>query len=204
MPKIRFNLKQLADLGEDIKGAGKAVPMIALKSIRLDFREAKRELTRQIPVHSGATRKTVYNWFRNQRGTILARFGFRTRRQSKETVIAANVLMSGANIRPKNAKSLWIPLPGNVQADGQAIVTPRMLVAQGGFVLLRNVVFKKAPGTAGLEPLFVLRQSITIPARIESPTTIMERRVPMITSNIQELIAQALVAKRAALNALQT
>jgi hypothetical protein len=202
MPQIKFNLKQLNDLTGDVKGARKSLPLIISKSLRLDLMAARRQLAGQIPSVKGKVRKSLYWWIKKQPGGVRARFGFRTKGLDAQTAIAANVLMSGATIVPKNAKSLWVPIGSNVNAAGDAVMSPRDLWAAGNFFLDGNLVLKKTPG-GGVEPVFALKKLITLsPRRIEEPAAVVERRLPEIAGNIETLIARALVAKRNALDAL--
>jgi hypothetical protein len=92
------------------------------------------------------------------------------------------------NLRPKKSKYLWIPIAGNLTPDGAARITPTEAINRGGF-FAKGVFFGKAltkqdipqrskhlggEGYKGktiargtnITPLFLLRKSVNIPARL--------------------------------------
>lgn len=82
-----------------------------------------------------------------------------------EGVPYASIHEFGGTIKPKNAKALTIPLDGNRRNDGSPIITisevfntKKAFVTRNGVVLLKN-------GKTSVQPMFVFKKSVDIPAR---------------------------------------
>lgn len=109
------------------------------------------------------------------------------------------------NLRPKKSKYLWIPIAGNLTPDGAARITPTEAINRGGF-FAKGVFFGKAPtkqkipqrskhlggeGYKGkaiargtdITPLFLLRKSVNIPARLGA-RVLWAQSGPALTASI--------------------
>jgi phage gpG-like protein len=109
--------------------------------------------------------------------------------------VYARIQELGGTITPKNAKSLTIPLDAVLTANGVARYTAREVIADptiAGFarVFTRNgVIFGSTGKGADAEwtPLFVLKQSVTIP-----PHEFMARALASLHDTIQSEMKEAM------------
>lgn len=119
------------------------------------------------------------------------------------------------NLRPKKSKYLWIPIAGNVTGKGTAQITPTEAINRGGF-FAKGIFFGKAltkqnipqhsralgrEGYKGktiargtdITPLFLLRRSVNIPARLGA-RVLWAQSGPALTASI-DTAAKEMAAK---------
>lgn len=99
----------------------------------------------------------------------------------------------GGVIRPVKSKFLWIPTEANRTPSGAPRISPTEAIQRGGFInYKRGPVFfakpmtkstKKTLVTHGLVALFVLKKSVTIPARMGA-TALFRARLPGLTESM--------------------
>lgn len=97
----------------------------------------------------------------------------------------------GGTIRPVNAKWLWIPIAGNLTANGVARISPRQAIAQHGFIH-KGVFFGESPLKSKDEvvPLFALKKSVKIPARMGA-TSLFQSMLPTLEIGIMSEVQGA-------------
>lgn len=199
MLSIRFNLKQLADLDEDLKKSVKSLPIVVQRALSLSLREVRREMVPLVP--RGTTGQLVRSFgvsVTKKQGLVMGVLGFLTRRRSGRTIVAGNVLQKGG-AKPSRRPNIWVPLPSNRN------VTPRdFFNASNTFVRMSKAGNKIAFIRAGegIVPLFVLKKSVKLSRPPLPISERIEEKLPDITESIQTTIGQVIAAKRAALEAL--
>ena len=123
----------------------------------------------------------------------------------------AGIQENGGEIKPVNAKWLWIPIAGNVTRNGVARVSPRQAIEAGGF-FHKNVFFgrpvtksSKATGQHlggegykgamfnrgdNIIPLFVLKKSVKVPARMGA-TSLFQSMLPLLEIGVAAEMQEA-------------
>lgn len=200
MIPIRFDLSQLEDLNQDLRKSVKSLPVVVQRALSVQLRELRNQMKPMVPRgRTGRLQRSFGASVRRVRGNVLATFGFMTNRRTPGgTVVAGNVLQK-PGAQPKGAY-LWIPTPGNRN------VTPRDFYgADNTFVGTsragKKIGFLRTPDGGAL-PLFVLVKTVRFriaPLPIEQR---VEAALPEMTAGIEQTIAQAIEAKRAAIEAL--
>jgi phage gpG-like protein len=73
----------------------------------------------------------------------------------------------GGVIRPKNARALTIPTDVNRRRDGSPIMSVEDLRKTGKSFIMQGIIYMKEQrlGGKGIKPMFILKQSVTIPKR---------------------------------------
>ncbi len=103
----------------------------------------------------------------------------------------------GGTITPKRSKYLWIPAKANLTAAGVARLTPTQARQQGGFFAKgaffgRPQTKRDARGVGPhAVPLFWLRKSVTVPARLGA-NALFQRMAPEIGTAIVERVKESL------------
>lgn len=198
---IEFGWKEFHDLDNDLKASNKAIPTIVAKVMREDFSRLRNEVRPQIPSKSGAIRRHFNFSVRRGLSRVTARLGF-IAKTTQRTAIAANVMQHGSNVRPKKGVYLWIPLPGNRQASGEPVISPRQIFADRlSFFVGKSkagnlLAFRKRSG--GIDPLFVLKKWIKVKARPVQFEARVESNLPAMNERIEKTIAAVIEAKNAA------
>lgn len=193
--EIKFGWKDLQDLDNDLLASTKAIPIIALKTLRQQLAPIRNQMRALIPRTTGRLARSFGYSVRRKGSMVTALFGFMTgAKVSASAAIAANVLQAGG-ARPRKGAYLWIPLPPLRNADGSAQVSPRQLLNAGGFVAMSKAGNKIAFLPGGL-PAFVLKTFV----KLSRPPLPVEQRIeaeaPEIASGIEESIASVIEAKR--------
>jgi len=94
----------------------------------------------------------------------------------------------GGTQTPKRSKYLWIPIAGNVTATGVTRISPREAINRGGFY--RNGVFFGTPLVKSdrkgmgphIIPLFALKKSVRIPARLGARAHFASKQLDLYTA----------------------
>lgn len=201
-PTLKFNVKDLQDLSEDLKASPRAIAPIGHRLLRLKLRELDREQTARIPRGAtGALRRSLGASLRLNRATglVSAIYGLLTKRVSARTIVAGNVLQKG-QATPRKGKYIWVPLSTNKN------ITPREFFGAGGFVYTsragNRLAALRGPDNIPIN-LFVLKPFVK---RRAPPVPIehgVEKKVQEFTQELPESIAQVIEARRAALGALR-
>lgn len=119
---------------------------------------------------------------------------------SGSPVIYAPIHEIGGTVRAKNAYArvpggpyLNIPTSANKTASGVQRLSAREVFANGGKVIKSKkgnyLVFGKT--ARGFEPMFILKKSVTIPARLQMRETVLGE-VPGLISSLDDLLQKAL------------
>lgn len=197
-PVIKFNLKQLDDLTDDLKKSVKSVPIIVRNVLRLQLRALRREMAPLVPSKTGKLRRTLaFQVLLNKpaKGDVLGRFGFKSRGPAAGTVIAGNVLQHPGATAKKGAY-LWIPTPSNKN------ITPKeFFAADNTFIAMgkggNKIAYIRTGDADEVLPLFVLKHTVRF---WQAPLPISERveaRLPEIGKDITDTIGQVIEAKNA-------
>ena len=104
-------------------------------------------------------------------------------------------------LTPKNGKYMWIPLAANLMSNGMAHLTPSQAIQQPHFIRWDRgpVFFGKSPvkqskksfaENFGIVPLFVLKTSVTIPARMGAGQ-LFQSMLPDLKTSISDAISGA-------------
>jgi phage gpG-like protein len=115
-------------------------------------------------------------------------------------VIYAPIHETGGTVKAKNAYArvpggpyLNIPTSANKTASGVQRLSAREVFANGGKVIKSKkgnyLVFGKT--ARGFEPMFVLKKSVSIPARLQMRETVLGE-VPGLISSLDDLLQKAL------------
>lgn len=113
----------------------------------------------------------------------------------------AGIQETGGTIKPKNGRYLWIPLAANLMSNGMAHLTPSQAIQQPHFIRWDRgpVFFGKSPvkqskksfaENFGIVPLFVLKTSVTIPARMGAGE-LFQSMLPDLKTSISDAISGA-------------
>lgn len=194
---LRFDMKQLTDLSEDLRQSPKSLPIIVQRVLSLTLRGLAVSMRSLVPRGAtGALRRSLSASVRRQQGAVVGVFGLLSSRRSGRTVVAGNVLQKGgAGINKR--QYIWIPLPGNKN------VTPQdFFNAANTFIATsksgNRIAFVRS-GEGRAVPMFVLKKTV----RFHQPPIPIQERVeaelPTITGDIQEGIAAVIVARQKAL-----
>ena len=102
----------------------------------------------------------------------------------------AGIHEDGGTIRPTKSKYLWIPLKGNLTPSGVARISPREAIGTGNLFIQWNkgpIAYMRRRMARGwhLEPLFVLKKSVTIPARMGAGIH-FRSKLPDLSSSLAE------------------
>jgi len=103
----------------------------------------------------------------------------------------ARIHEKGGKITPKRAKALTIPLPG---IKGVAANYPDAFIIKSK---AGNMLLVERKGEAGIRPLFVLKKSVTIPARHWLSQSIAEMKPDLIKLLSPKEVVKILEKKRA-------
>lgn len=149
-----------------------------LDSLSSGLEQVKRELTLQmfraltvletaikqnirsksgLKVRTGALLNSVKKDVYEEGGAVVGEVG-------TEGVPYARIHEFGGTIRPKNAQNLTIPTDVNRRADGTPKMSIQDVFATKKAFIAKGVVFLKK-GAGNIEPMFILKKSVTIPAR---------------------------------------
>src|SRR5262245_24231526 len=195
---MNIKIRGLDKLDQATKNAANfvlAVPKAIAGVLRKNFRQASSETRPQIPVRTGAVKRLFS--FSVKGGTdrnanISGQIGFIRKPANQHEAVAPNVFEKGAIIVPKKGKFLWIPIGSNVDAAGHAksrpfIVKTMVLRSRGGNLIAFRRLGPEEVGPP--EPMFLLRQSVTIPARpIIAPME--QKMVPAIERDVEAEISK--------------
>lgn len=107
----------------------------------------------------------------------------------------------GGTIKPKSGRFLWIPIGDNVTKNGTAKLTPTQAIAMPHFISWSKgpVFFGKAPGKQtkkqfaqnfGITPLFLLRTSVTVPARMGA-AKLFQEMIPNLEDRVSSALQEA-------------
>ena len=113
----------------------------------------------------------------------------------------AGIQETGGTIKPKNGRYLWIPLAANLMSNGTARLTPSQAIQQPHFISWNKgpIFFGKSPvkqskkafaQNFGIVPLFVLKTSVTIPARMGAGH-LFQSMLPELKTSISDAISGA-------------
>lgn len=113
----------------------------------------------------------------------------------------AGIQERGGTIKPVNGRYLWIPLAANLRSNGMARLTPSQAIQQPHFIRWDRgpVFFGKSPvkqskksfaENFGIVPLFVLKTSVTIPARMDAGQ-LFQSMLPDLKTSISDAISGA-------------
>ena len=113
----------------------------------------------------------------------------------------AGIQETGGTIKPIHGNFLWIPLTANLTKDGTARITPSQAIAQPHFISWNKgpIFFGKSPvkqtkkdfaTNFGIVPLFVLKRSVTIPARMGA-AALFQSMLPTLETSISSAAASA-------------
>ena len=113
----------------------------------------------------------------------------------------AGIQERGGTIKPVNGRYLWIPLAANLMSNGMAHLTPSQAIQQPHFIRWDRgpVFFGKSPvkqskksfaENFGIVPLFVLKTSVTIPARMGAGQ-LFQSMLPDLKTSISDAISGA-------------
>lgn len=102
----------------------------------------------------------------------------------------AGIHENGGTIRPTKSKYLWIPLKLNLTANGVARMSPREAISTGNLFIQWNkgpIAYMRRRMARGwrLEPFFVLKKSITIPARMGAGV-LFQSKLPALSSSLSD------------------
>lgn len=195
---LRFNMKQLTDLSEDLRQSPKSLPIIVQRVLSLTLRGLAVSMRSLVPRGAtGALRRSLSASVRRQQGSVVGLFGLLWSRRSARTVVAGNVLQKGGAVANKR-QYIWIPLPGNKN------VTPQdFFNAANTFIATsksgNRIAFVRSGGEGLAVPMFVLKKTVRFH---QAPIPIQERvesELPTITGDIQEGIVAVIVARQKAL-----
>ena len=107
----------------------------------------------------------------------------------------------GGEVRPKNGKYLWIPIGDNLTAAGVPRMTPTQAIQAGGFISWkRGPIFfgvdqkgrSRKSGGLGIHPLFVLKRSVNVPARMGA-TAMWNEEAQSLKSKLSTAIKGAIL-----------
>ena len=103
----------------------------------------------------------------------------------------------GGTITPKRSKYLWIPAKANLTPAGVARLTPTQARAQGG-LFAKGAFFGRPQVKSDAKgygphavPLFWLRKSVTVPARLGA-NALFKQMAPEIGKSIVERVKESL------------
>lgn len=106
---------------------------------------------------------------------------------------------TGGTVRPTRSKYLTIPLPGALNSDGTPIrATARAW--ENTFVARSkrgNLLIFQKRGGRGIVPLYLLKESVTIPARLGMADTIDQDSVPYFERRAFDIIERAITRSMA-------
>jgi len=102
----------------------------------------------------------------------------------------------GGTIKPKHSKFLWIPIAKNLTPDGVARMSPTQAIATGNLFIQWNkgpTAFMRRKMARGwrLEPMFALRKSVTIPARMGA-RSLWASSIPSLTTRLDAVASRIL------------
>lgn len=192
---MNIKIKGLDKLDKATRNAANfvmAVPKTVAEVLRKNFRRASSETRPRIPVRTGAVKRLFS--FSVKGGTdrkmnISGQIGFIRKPANQHEAVIPNVFEKGATIVPKKGKFLWIPIGANVDAAGHAkerpFISTMVIRTRAG----NMIAFKRlASGETGPpEPMFLLRQQVTIPARpVIAPME--QKMVPAIERDVEDEI----------------
>ena len=113
----------------------------------------------------------------------------------------AGIQERGGTIKPVRGRYLWIPLAANLMNNGMARLTPSQAIQQPHFIRWDRgpIFFGKSPvkqskksfaENFGIVPLFVLKTSVTIPARMGAGQ-LFQSMLPDLKTSISDAVAGA-------------
>lgn len=128
----------------------------------------------------------------------------------------ANLHEVGGTVKPVKSKYLWIPIAGNLTPSGVARITPTEAINRGGFfakgiffgraITKRNIPQrsqhlgstgykgKSIAKGADITPLFVLKKSVTVPARLGAGR-LWESSMSVLAGRLDTMAGQLLAGK---------
>lgn len=123
----------------------------------------------------------------------------------------ANLHEVGGTVKPVRSKYLWIPIAGNLTPSGVARITPTEAINRGGFfakgvffgrALTKRNVPQRTQSTgrdgykgkaiakgADITPLFVLKKSVSVPARLGAGR-LWEGSMPSLVERLDMMAGQ--------------
>jgi len=194
---LRFDMKQLVDLNEDLRQSPKSLPIVVQRVLSLTLRQLAVSMRSLVPRGAtGALRRSLSASVKRQQGAVVGVFGLLSSRRSGRTVVAGNVLQKGGAVASKR-QYIWIPLPGNKNVTPQDFFNAGNTFIRTSKAGNRIAFIRTGEGTA--LPMFVLKKTV----RFHQPPIPIQERVeaelPTITGDIQEGIAAVIIARQKAL-----